>query len=191
VAEWKTKGKYGIPVPPWKVYEAQLHTQLSTKAKNAVVLFDHDGKQRLPGRFSRRRRQIDIIVRGEFEGLTVDTMIVDCKCLGKKKIDVRAVEQFVGLMRDVDVSLGLLVTTHGFTKAAQDRASAERGVLMDIVPFDELTAWALRKPSVSLTAGGSVGSATYFDGKVFVTRLLSRDLAERLFEKGSCPKRPG
>jgi hypothetical protein len=186
--EWKVIKHFAAPVPAWRAYEAQreaqLHAQLSAKAKNSVVTFDEDGRQRLPGRHSRIKRQIDVTVRGDFEGIGECTIIVDCKYFTKnKKINVCQVEQFIGLLNDVGVPLGLLVTTHGFTKAAKRRAEGERGVILEVIAFDELARWQLSKPSVALTHGASVGSVVYFNGKEFVTRLISNELAEKLTEK--------
>jgi hypothetical protein len=166
--------------PEWKVYEEQLHAQLSAKAVNATVTFDEHGRQRLPGRYSEIDRQIDVIVRGEFAGLPGEhTMIVDCKCMGRN-IDVCDVEQFIGLLDDVGAPLGLLVTTQGFSDAARKRARGARGVLLDVVAYDELLLWQLRNASVSLTHGATFGSVVYFNGADFVTRTISRELAEKL-----------
>lgn len=125
--------------PRWRKYERQIHDRLVKMAggEKAEVTFD----ERLPGRLSGADRQVDVLVRGEFAGGVGEaTMAVDCKCFSKK-VDVKDVEAFVGLVDDVGTDLGLIVTTEGFTPAAQKRALAKRGVRVEIVPYDELESW--------------------------------------------------
>lgn len=127
--------------PPWRRYERQIHDRLVRAAggdEKAEVVFD----KRLPGRLSGVERQVDIFVQGEFaNGVGQATMAVDCKCF-TRKVDVKQVETFIGLVDDVGTDLGLIVTTQGFTPAAQKRALAERGVRVEIVPYDELEEWS-------------------------------------------------
>jgi hypothetical protein len=126
--------------PDWRRYEKQIYERLvkSAGGKDTVeVTFD----KRMPGRLSGTTRQVDVYVEGEFANqIGHATMAVDCKCFDRK-VDVKAVEAFIGLVNDVGTDLGLLVTTEGFTVAAKKRALAERGVQVEIVPYDELEAW--------------------------------------------------
>lgn len=126
--------------PRWRIYERQIHDRLTKMAgsEKAEVTFD----ERLLGRLSAAERQVDVLVKGEFAGGVGEaTMAVDCKCFSKK-VDVKDVEAFVELVNDVGTDLGLMVTTEGFTPAAQKRALAERDVRVEIVPYDELENWS-------------------------------------------------
>lgn len=110
----------------------------------------------LPGRLSRVDRQIDILVEGSFAGIARAIMAVDCKCWSSK-VDVKDMEAFIGLLDDVGVHLGMLVTTKGFTPAAERRATH---VLQEVVPlveiavFDRASSWWLMRAGQSGTYVG-------------------------------------
>jgi hypothetical protein len=129
-----------VDEPEWRKYEKQIYDRLVKSAggdERAEVVFD----KRLPGRLSGAERQVDVYVRGTFAGKVGEaTMAVDCKCF-TRNVDVKAVETFIGLVEDVGTDFGLIVTTEGFSDAAKKRASAERGVWVEIVPYDELENW--------------------------------------------------
>ncbi len=150
-------------------------------AADAEVTFDERGSQRLPGRFSGVNRQIDVIVRGTFAGFPdIQTMIVDCK-LVRRRLDVTHVEAFAGLLDDVNVTLGLLVTAEGFSEAAKRRAAAIRGMGLDVVELDELQKWLPRRPVVGRTAGASTATLSYRDDEgVIRTSVEDTDLAGRI-----------
>ena len=172
--------------PEWKAYEKQIYEKLKAHvAADAEVTFDEGGTQRLPGHLSETDRQIDVIVRGHFADLPdVHTMIVDCKCFSKK-IDVKDVEAFIGLVEDVNADFGLLVTRNGFSKAARTRSAAVRGIVLDIVPLDdELAVWLPRRPVVAITTGAETGTLTYFDseGRMY-TETVSLELAKRVWQE--------
>jgi len=78
----------------------------------------HDAK--LPGRKSKRSRQIDVLVRQKV-GQYDMTIIIDCKDHARP-VDVKGVEEFHGLVDDVGANKGALVCPTGFTKAAKERA---------------------------------------------------------------------
>ena len=126
--------------PNWRRYERQIYERLVQAAggeAKADVTFD----KQLPGSLSRIDRQIDVFVEGEFaNGVIEATMAVDCKYFDRN-VDVKGVEAFIGLVEDVGTDFGLLVTTKGFSPAARNRASAARGVKVEIVPYEELEEW--------------------------------------------------
>lgn len=168
--------------PLWKTYERQIFEALkSGAAKDAEVTFDCGGTQRLPGRFSRIDRQIDVLVRGTFAGLPmVHTMVVDCK-LFHRKLDVTHVEGFAGLVSDVGAQLGLLITSEGFSQAAKWRAEGFSNVLLDVVELDELERWIPRQPAIAMTTGVPSATLTYFDEQDGIrTDVVSTELALRL-----------
>jgi hypothetical protein len=126
--------------PDWRRYERQIYERLVKAAGGegkAKVTFD----KLLPGRQSGVERQIDVYVEGEFaNGIIEATMAVDCKHFDRK-VDVKGVETFIGLVEDIGTDFGLLVTTKGYSEAARNRAAAARGVKVDIVPYEELEDW--------------------------------------------------
>jgi len=82
-------------------------------APQAEVL--HDVK--LDGRDSKTKRQIDVLVRERIGQYEIQ-IIIDCKDY-KKPVDVKGVEEFVGLFQDVRAQKGVLVCPRGFTDAAK------------------------------------------------------------------------
>ena len=76
-------------------------------APDAQVLHD----VRLPGRHSKRDRQVDVLVRkkiGQYEML----IVLDCKDYSKP-VDVKGVEEFYGLLQDVGGTKGLWFVREG------------------------------------------------------------------------------
>ena len=92
---------------------ARIQQQLAPKAE---VL--HDVK--LDGRQSKRKRQIDVLVREQVGQYDIK-IIIDCKD-HKTPVDVKAVEEFYGLLDDVGAQKGVLVCPKGFTTTAKTRA---------------------------------------------------------------------
>ncbi len=67
------------------------------------------------------------------------TIAVDCKCYGRMA-DVKTVEAFLGLLDDVRVSKGILVTTKGYSKAAKRRAETDsRDIQLETKQFEYLS----------------------------------------------------
>lgn len=98
-----------------EILVAKIQAQL---APGAEVIHN----ARLPGRQSQATRQIDVLVRqriGQYEMM----IVLDCKDHARP-IDVKGVEEFLGLMTDVGAHRGALVCPKGFTQAARTRASA-------------------------------------------------------------------
>ncbi len=89
----------------------------SLLAPDAEVL--HDIK--LDGRDSGTKRQIDVVVRqkiGQYEIL----IVIDCKDHARP-VDVKGVETFAGLLKDVGAQKGVLVCPKGFSEAAKTLAT--------------------------------------------------------------------
>ena len=102
--------------PDWKELEklvAMIQQQLSPRAtvKHNVML---DGVE------SETKRQIDVLVEQNV-GQYKMRIVIDCKDYSKP-IDVKAVEEFHGLVQDVKAQKGALVCPSGFTKSALRRA---------------------------------------------------------------------
>jgi hypothetical protein len=96
-----------------EILVAKIQKQLAPKAE---VLHD----VRLDGRLSKTKRQIDVLVRERIGQYEIQ-IIIDCKDYNKP-VDVKGVEEFEGLLRDVGAQKGVLVCPKGFTDAAKTRA---------------------------------------------------------------------
>jgi len=100
----------------WQRFEnlvAQIQRTLTPQSK--VTQND-----RIQGRQTKGLRQIDISIRhkvGQYEIL----IVMDCKDY-KRPIDVKCVEEFMGLVDDVGANKGALVSASGFTNTAKTRA---------------------------------------------------------------------
>jgi len=56
-----------------------------------------------------------------------------------QKIDVKSVEDFIGMSNDVNADEGILVTPHGYTKLAYYRAENDPSqILLDILTLEQL-----------------------------------------------------
>jgi hypothetical protein len=87
------------------------------------------------GRISGRKRQIDVLIDARHDTDNSRRLIIDAKHR-KRKVDVKDVESFRGLMEDVHATHGYLVCPTGHTKAAERRA--QQAVSIRLIPLDRL-----------------------------------------------------
>jgi Restriction endonuclease len=102
--------------PDWQKLEllvASIQKQLAPGAK-----VTHNAK--VEGRLSETFRQIDVLVEQSIGQYQI-RIALDCKDY-KTPVDVKAVEEFHGLMVDIGAHKGALVCPAGFTKSAKKRA---------------------------------------------------------------------
>lgn len=89
------------------------------------------------GKYSKGVRKCDIIVKNKINGKEYITLI-DAKYYSKK-IDVKSVEEFITMAKDVNAEEGILVTQHGYSELAYERAENDPSqILLDILTLDEL-----------------------------------------------------
>ncbi|MGA7795263.1 MAG: restriction endonuclease [Candidatus Acidiferrales bacterium] len=125
-----------IPEGDWRMYEAYIFGALQRRFPEAWVT----PNAHLPGIKSGTQRQIDVLVDVNAGG-TSFKIAFDCKCY-RRKVNVNDVEKFLGMLDDIRVSKGVLVTTKGYTKTAYERAQREpRDVDLQILPPDRLSAY--------------------------------------------------
>ena len=93
---------------------ANIQNELSP---NATIT--HNVK--LQGHKSGRERQIDVLLEDRIGQYHI-RIAIECKDY-KRPADVKAVESFLGLLDDIKVNKGVLVSPKGFTKAAKTRAN--------------------------------------------------------------------
>jgi len=118
----------------WREYEHYVFGTLRQRFPNSRIL----PNTKLPGLKSGRSRQIDMLVEFNIGGCLI-RIAFDCKCYGRK-VDVKHVESFLGMLEDIRVSQGVLVTTKGYTKTALSRAQREsRDIDLQILPPDRLS----------------------------------------------------
>ena len=114
----------------WKEYENRVLTECQR------VFFKADIQYNIyvDGLFSKRKRQIDIFIKDN-NGVVY---IIDAKKYNTK-VDIKDVESFIGMVKDVGGNYGILVSENGFTKAAINRAHiGENNIEVDILNLKEL-----------------------------------------------------
>jgi hypothetical protein len=120
--------------PKWKEYEAYVYGALQRLLPGATVRQN----VHLPGTKTHKQRQVDVLVErrlGTFEF----KIAVDCKCY-KRKVNVNDVERFLGMLDDIRVSKGVLMTTKGYTTAALKRIENEsRDIELKILTTERLS----------------------------------------------------
>jgi hypothetical protein len=119
-------------LPRWEKYE-RLIAQLIANQVSTDMCVTPNAK--LIGRISRRKRQIDVLIDLRHNTDNSRRIIVDAK-LRTRRVDVKEVEAFRGLMEDVAATHGYLVCPTGYTKAAERRA--QRAVSIRLVPLEHL-----------------------------------------------------
>ncbi len=102
----------------WQEFEAIVARLQKSFSSGLVTTND-----KLMGRNSGVRRQIDVAIRADVGGEEL-LIIVECK-KWTRKVDVQAVESFAGVKDDVSAHLGIMVSTKGFSKAATNTAKAK------------------------------------------------------------------
>lgn len=98
--------------PKWKRFEKLAYEIQKELAGNATVTLSDS----IQGVDSKTSRQIDISVRQNI-GQYAILIVIDCKDY-KDPVDVKAVEEFAGMVRDVRANRGALISSNGFTESA-------------------------------------------------------------------------
>jgi Restriction endonuclease len=116
----------------WEKYEFEIFDKLKNEFPGGEILKN----QKKIGVFSKRSRQIDILVKAEMIGKEIFG-VIDCKKFSKK-INVKTVESFIGFLEDVGANLGVMITNVGYSKSALNRITnyTNRDIRLDIVEFN-------------------------------------------------------
>lgn len=102
--------------PKWKKFE-ELVAKIQTELAGDAVVTPND---RIRGKVTDVLRQVDVSIRkkvGQFELL----IVLDCKDYGSP-LDVKDVEEFMGLAQDVGAHKAGMVAANGFSETAKKRA---------------------------------------------------------------------
>ena len=118
-------------MPKWKDYE-ELATRIQ-KILASQAKVTHN--EVIEGIHSKSPRQIDIAIRqnvGQFNLF----IAIDCKD-HKDRIDVKEVEQFMELIKDVGANKGAIISASDFTSGAKNRAKAASIELYRLIDTDD------------------------------------------------------
>jgi hypothetical protein len=106
------------PSQSWEIYERMIARLFANQLTTDLCVTPN---ARIVGSISGRSRQIDVLIDSRHDTDNTRRIIVDAKNR-KRKIDVRDVEAFRGLMEDVNAAHGYLICPAGRTAAAEKRA---------------------------------------------------------------------
>jgi len=101
-----------VPKGDWRGYEAYILGSLAAQFPD--VRLEPDA--RLPGKRSGTMRQIDILAHAN------EPVAFECKYFSRR-VDVKCVETVIGMLNDVELKRGAIVTAVGFSAAAKRRAA--------------------------------------------------------------------
>jgi Restriction endonuclease len=118
--------------PAWERYERLIARMFADQISTDYCVTPN---AHLVGRISKRSRQIDVLIELRHDTDNSRRIIVDAKKRARK-IDVKDVEAFRGLMEDVGATHGYLICPNGHTKSAERRAQS--AVSIRLVPLDRL-----------------------------------------------------
>jgi hypothetical protein len=144
----------------WRVYERFIARLQSKEATDDLTVIPN---AILIGNISGAKRQIDVLIDARWAEDISRRVIVDAKRY-KRKVHVKDVESFEGMMRDCRAQHGILVCPHGYSKAAfrraKDAITIKLVALSDLKDFD-LMAWdecagACSRPDAKITEQGLV-----------------------------------
>lgn len=117
----------------WQEYELLVFDQIKNYYKNA----DFEFNSMILGKYSEGLRQCDIIIKQKI-GNEIITILIDAKYYSKK-LDVKAVENFISMANDINAHQGILISPKGYSELAYNRAENDNSnIVLDILNLDEL-----------------------------------------------------
>jgi len=117
----------------WKQYEREIESHFRSEYPSARITAD----AKRVGKFSDIERQIDLLIEQQVCDFSF-RIVVDAKFRGRR-IDVKEVEEFLGLARDVCAHKAIIISPQGYTDAAIRRANTDDvDAILDVLNFSEL-----------------------------------------------------
>ena len=123
--------------PSWQLYERLVAKLIAQQLSTSYCVTPNANIQ---GSISGIKRQIDVLIDYRFNTENHNRIIIDAKKRARK-VDIKDVETFKGLMEDVEAAHGYLVSTTGYTKAAIKRA--QELISLKILPIEHLDSFDL------------------------------------------------
>lgn len=114
----------------WKQYE-----WLVAKIYHDERDFRVECNARVRGAVSGQARQVDILVT-EVEDGVQRIVVVDCK-KRSSKVDIKSVEEFIGLCEDIGADRGIIVSSAGFTEGARRRVRGRGNVILETIGWEK------------------------------------------------------
>lgn len=123
----------------WRLYERAV---AAFEAENVGLDMTVTPNARILGAISGRKRQIDVLIDARWGEDLSRRIIIDAK-RHRRKLDIKAVESFEGMMRDCRAQHGILVCPNGWTEGARKRA--QEAITLKLLSLDEVensASWA-------------------------------------------------
>ncbi|HVU94515.1 MAG TPA: restriction endonuclease [Puia sp.] len=116
----------------WKDFEKRVLEYFSHRFPDCKI----DRNVKIVGRLSKRKREIDILLSTTTFGSSVQ-LAIECK-RWNSKIDVADVGGFLDKLKDVGISMGIMVSKLGYTSGAYNRAKSENNIQLQVLDFEHL-----------------------------------------------------
>lgn len=116
----------------WRNYERFVARLMAEEANYDATVIPN---ARLTGSISGIERQIDVLIDSRFGDDAFRRVIVDAK-RRNRALNIKDVEEFEGMMRDVEAHHGILVCPKGHSPAALRRA--QDAITIRLVPLSDL-----------------------------------------------------
>lgn len=116
----------------WKLYERMVARLMADELSTDLCVTPNAS---IRGSITGIKRQIDVLIETRHDTDNTRRVIVDAK-RRRRKIDVKDVEAFRGMMEDVGATHGYIVCSRGHTAAAEKRA--QTSVSIRLLPLDHL-----------------------------------------------------
>ncbi len=123
----------------WRLYERLI---AALEAENSGVELSVTPNAQIRGSISRESRQIDVLIDARWGDDLSRRIIVDAK-LYKRKLNIKDVESFEGMMKDCAATYGILVCPKGWSEGAKRRA--QDAITIKLLTLEEMeakTSWA-------------------------------------------------
>ncbi|HUT02829.1 MAG TPA: restriction endonuclease [bacterium] len=117
----------------WREYEQAAFNELyySYRPPHFIVIPDY---REVVGMITRAKRQLDVAIFLT-EDVSRPFIAVECK-MYSRKLNVKNVESFIGMLGDLGAQEGILITPHGFSETASRRVEGMNIELVEL-PVDE------------------------------------------------------
>jgi hypothetical protein len=119
--------------PTWLVYERCVAAYASEQYSD--LNFTVQPNVKLIGLISGIERQVDVLVDSRWDDGVKRRIIIDAK-ERKRKIDIKDVESFEGMLKDCQANHGIIVCSNGYTEAAYRRAQEFINIV--VLPLEEI-----------------------------------------------------
>ena len=117
----------------WQQYEIEILQHFADAYPGCEVRKN----VKLPGRYSKVNRQVDVLITGSMADFEM-RVAIDAKHYSSP-IDVKDVECFLAYCADLGVSKGVMIAPKGYTPAALNRAhNDESDIELDVLNYAEL-----------------------------------------------------